>query len=164
MAEGVHADGAAGGDGFGVGAAEATAAEHGAHAGDDFAGAERFADVVIGAEAEADDEVALVVFGGDHDDESVAQEGVGLDGAAEFQAVEAREHEVEEDDLRGLFAHEEEAGATVALVPYAKPLAGKAVGKGGADIRLIFNDYDFTTVADHAAMVGRGTTATRAAG
>ena len=64
--------------------------------GDELAGAERLRHVVVGADAEADDEVALGVPGGEHEHRDRA---LGLDVLADLEAVEAGEHQVEDDQI-----------------------------------------------------------------
>ena len=71
-------------------------AQEGLHPSHELAHAERLRQVVVGADGQADDEVGLVVAGGEHQHRDVA---VLLDAAAHLQAVEAREHQVEEHQV-----------------------------------------------------------------
>ena len=64
--------------------------------GDELPGAERLRHVVVGADAEPDDEVVLGVAGGEHEHRD---RPVGLDALAHLEAVEAGEHEVEHDEI-----------------------------------------------------------------
>lgn len=63
----------------------------------ELADAEGLAEVVVGADAEADLEVRLGVARGQHEHRHAA---VALDPAADLEAVQAGEHEVEDDDVR----------------------------------------------------------------
>ena len=65
-------------------------------AGDELARAERLRHVVVGADAEPDEQVVLGVAGGEHEDR---HRPVGLDALAHLEAVEAGEHEVEDDEV-----------------------------------------------------------------
>ena len=65
-------------------------------AGDELARAERLGQVVVGADAEADDEVGLGVAGGEHQHRD---RPVALDRSAHLEAVEAGEHEVEDHEV-----------------------------------------------------------------
>ena len=59
--------------------------------------AERFAHVVGGAHLQAGDDVGFAVFGREHDDGNVARFRLGLEAAADFEAVDARQHQIEQD-------------------------------------------------------------------
>ena len=63
---------------------------------DELPGAERLGEVVVGADGEPDDEVGLGVAGGEHQD---GHRAVALDAPAHLEAVEAREHQVEDDEV-----------------------------------------------------------------
>ena len=63
---------------------------------DELAHRERLGHVVVGADAEADEHVGLVVAGGEHEDRDRA---LGLDAAADLEAVDAGQHDVEHDDV-----------------------------------------------------------------
>ena len=70
-------------------------------AGDEFGGVEGLEDVVHGAGLEAGDHVGAFDFGGEEKDGDVGGGGVGLEAAADFQAVHARHHDVEQDEFGG---------------------------------------------------------------
>lgn len=72
------------------------AAEDGFDAGDEFTGVKRFGEVVIGAEFEADDFVDIIGAGGEHEDGELAG---SADLATDFPAIEAGEHEIENDEI-----------------------------------------------------------------
>lgn len=78
------------------------AAQHGLDAGEEFADAERFGDVVVRAHGQADEGVDLVLAGGDDNDVAV---GEGSDLAAYLDAIQPGQPQVEDDDVGGVFAH-----------------------------------------------------------
>ena len=88
----------------------AGAAEDGGDAGGEFFGAEGFGEIVVGAGVEAEDAVLLGTAGGEHDD---GNGGAAAELGEDFEAVEAGEHDVEEDEIEGVFRSAGEAGGTV---------------------------------------------------
>ncbi len=90
------------------------APQQGADPGHELARAERLRDVVVGAELEAHDPVGLLGAGGQHDDGQRARLGRPAEGAADLQAVDAGQHEVEDDEVRHAGADEGEGLAAVA--------------------------------------------------
>jgi hypothetical protein len=74
-------------------------AQDAAHTSHELAWAEWLDDVVVGAELETDDPVRLVALGGQHDDRGRTR---GADLPADVQPVDAGQHEVEDDQVRGL--------------------------------------------------------------
>jgi hypothetical protein len=74
------------------------AAQHGAHARQELGNAERLGHVVVGAELEPQDLVGLLVARGQHDDRCRRPSRAQL--AADVEAVLARQHHVEDDEIR----------------------------------------------------------------
>ena len=74
------------------------AAQHGFHAGNEFARAERLGDVVVGAEFESEDAVGFAAFRGQKNYRDRGQACSLADGAAEFEAVFAGDHDVENEE------------------------------------------------------------------
>jgi hypothetical protein len=70
------------------------AAQQGVHAGGQLAHRERLDHVVVGADGQTDEEVGLVVAGGEHQDRDRA---LGLQATADLEPVEAGQHHVEHD-------------------------------------------------------------------
>ncbi len=89
---------------LGGGAGLGLAAQHGPQPGHHHSGAEGLGDVVVGAQLQTSDDVGLFALGGEHDDGYVAGLGVALEQLADLQPVYARQHEVQEDQIRGLAA------------------------------------------------------------
>ena len=77
------------------------AAQQRAGAGDQLARAERLDQVVVGAQLQADDAIFDLALSGKHDDGHI---GVVADGAADALAGDAREHEVEDDQVEVMLA------------------------------------------------------------
>ena len=67
--------------------------------------------VIVGAQFEADDAVGIVTLGGQHEHRKIA---LGADAAQSFQAVQARHHDVEDDN--GVLAREGLDDAAFAVV------------------------------------------------
>ena len=126
------------GGGFGGGLG-LCAPQHGFYAGDEFARAEGFADVVVCAEFEAEDAVGFFVLGGEHDD------GLGMlraQGFEQFEAVGVGQADVEQEQVE-VFAREQ--------LPCLLCGGGDACGEMGAgegefdqfgDFAFVFNDED----------------------
>ena len=74
-------------------------AKHGPHSGHELARVEGLGEIVVGAELEPDHFVHVFALGRQHDDGQARQIGSGADPSADLEAVHAREHEVEEDEL-----------------------------------------------------------------
>ena len=124
--------------GFGFGGGLGLCApQHGFYAGDEFARAEGFADVVVCSEFEAEDAVGFFVLGGEHDD------GLGVlraQGFEQFEAVGVGQADVEQEQVE-VFAREQ--------LPCLLCGGGDACGEMGAgegefdqfgDFALVFDD------------------------
>ena len=85
------------------------AAQPGAHPGDELLGLERLHDVVVGAGLQAHDDVDGVGLGRQHDDRHA---GLGPDLAADLEAVDAREHDVEEHQVGAVVTERADGGRT----------------------------------------------------
>jgi hypothetical protein len=75
------------------------AAKQRADARDDFVRAEWLGDVVIGSQLEPDDAVGFLGAGGEHDDRHGRGGRIGAQRAADFQPVEAGQHQVQQDQI-----------------------------------------------------------------
>ena len=80
------------------------AAEDFLDAQEEFARAERFGEVIISAEFEAEDAVDLGRLGGEHEDGRLGGGGLEAEGFANLEAVHFREHDIEDDEVGGLGA------------------------------------------------------------
>ena len=113
--------------------------QHGFYAGDEFARAEGFADIVVCAEFEAEDAVGFFVLGGEHDD---GLEMLRAQGFEQFEAVGVGQADVEQEQVE-VFAREQ--------LPCLLCGGGDACGEMGAgegefdqfgDFAFVFNDED----------------------
>ena len=129
----------------------ARAAQDGADAGDELAGAERLDDVVVGAELEAQHAVGLVAAGGEHDHRHA------LVGAQLAQQVEARavgEHDVEEHEVGALAPGDLEAGRERAGRLRAEALASEGFRQRNGDRLLVLDEQHHPRLGVHALIVG----------
>ena len=121
------------GAGDAIGADELTvvvaAPEDSLHTGDEFAGAERLREVVIGAGFEAGDAVHFVAPGGEHDDRRLR---LFADAAADLHAPKAREHEVQDHEVR--------ADGRVGLHG-GQPISGRVDAKSFT-LEIAFDNFD----------------------
>ena len=78
------------------------AAQHGLHAGDQFARAEWFGDVIVGAEFKAEHAIGFAALGREKDHRDRGQRLRLPDLPAKFQAIFAGHHDVENEQRRPL--------------------------------------------------------------
>jgi hypothetical protein len=78
------------------------APQQGSRARDELVGAEGLGDVVVGAELEPDDAVALLGLGRDHDDGDGRRARLGAQRAADLEARHARQHQVQDREIDGV--------------------------------------------------------------
>ena len=114
-------------------------AEDGVDPGHQLPGAERLGQVVVGADGQADEQVGLRVPGRQHED---GHRPVLLDPAAHLEAVEAGEHQVEDDEVGPDPLDEGHAGRAVGGHLHLEALAAQTGGDGGGDGLLILDDDD----------------------
>ena len=74
-------------------------AQHRPHPGDQLARGERLGHIIVGAGLEAAHPVRLLAAAGQHDDRHVGGLGRAADAAADFEAGNALDHPVEQDDV-----------------------------------------------------------------
>ena len=67
--------------------------------GKDFA-AVGLGDIVVGAHFESENDIVFLAFGGQHDDRNLRQSRIVLQIPADGQSVDARQHDVEQDQIR----------------------------------------------------------------
>ena len=75
--------------------------QHGAHARDDLLRREGLDDVVVGAELEPEDAVDLLASGREHHDRHRRRAGILAQPPAHVEPAELRQHQVEQDEVRG---------------------------------------------------------------
>ena len=130
------------GDGAGSGVRQAGAAGAAQHRADpqrQLTRAERLGDVVVGAGLEADETIGLVPQRGQHDHRDRPP---GAEPAAHLETVDAGQHEVEDDEVRGLLGHPAQRLLPVThafdVVPVADEVPSDDVGHG----RIVVDDHD----------------------
>ena len=127
--------------------------------GDELARAERLGEVVVGADGEADDQVGLGVAGREHEDRYRA---LPLDALAHLEAVEAGEHEVEDDEVGLEPLARLHAAGTVAGDLDGEALAAEPGRDGFRDRCFVLDHEDRACVGGSAAssdIVGHATEA-----
>src|SRR3954454_12843327 len=127
------------------------AAQDGADAGGDLAGAERLDDVVVGAELEPDHSVGLLAAGGQHDDRHLR---LAPDLAADVVAGPVGEHEVEQDEVGADGRRLLESGGGGAGDLEMEALAREGLGEGLRDGRLVLDQEDRPPAGCHVHIVG----------
>ena len=85
--------------------------EHGLDPEYELPRAERLGDVVVGAHGQAQDPVVLLAAGGDHDDRQ--RGAVGPQLTKDLDAVEARQHQVQQHEVRWVLAGTYQRGVAV---------------------------------------------------
>src|SRR3989449_698216 len=111
---------------------------------EDLAHGEGLGDVVVGAELEADDLVHIGVFRGDHDDRYSA---APPQSAAEIEAAHARQHQVEQDQVRARRARSAQAGRTIARLMYREAGCDQVVLQHLPDSLVVLDDEHPSRIA-----------------
>ena len=116
------------------------AAQHGMNAGQQFARIEGFGQVVVGADFEADDAVNVFALGGQHDD------GCTVIGSAQSpadgQAVFARHHQIQHDQVHGVAQHDAVQRLAVFGKDDVKALLGQIAAQQVADTGIVVKNQD----------------------
>ena len=111
-----------------------------AHARDHFVGAERLGDVVVGAQLEPDDAIRLFGPGREHDDRDARRARVTAQRAAYLQAVEAGEHQVEQQQVGQRAAHRRQDFRAGVKHVHGKAGAPEAVAEQVRDVVVVLDD------------------------
>ena len=115
------------------------AAQQHADPGDEFAHAERFGQVVVGADAEADQHVRLVASGGQHQHRRRPHR---LDPSAYLQTVESGQHHVEHHQIRFGGRRRRDRRRPVDGGFHQEFLGAQPSRDGGQDGRLVVDHQD----------------------
>ena len=127
------------------------AAQQRAHARDELVRAERLRQVVVGAELETDDALGFLGAGGEHDDRDRGGRLVRAHDAADLEAVDVRQHQVEHDQIRaagraiGCSASRPDATRSV-----TKPALSRYRADELGDVRIVLDDQDARRHARHS--------------
>ena len=119
---------------------EAGASKDGADAGEDFADAEGFGDVVVGAEFQPDDGINFFGFGSE---EEKGDLGVfASDAPADFVAIQLGHHDVEADEVGLLGVIEADGFLAVRGGDGVEAVLGKDFDQGLAGVVVVFG-YEY---------------------
>ena len=137
----------------GGGARAVHPAEDGMDPCDQLSGAEGFGEVVVGADGEADEEVGLRVSGREHED---GHWPLPLDPTAYLEAVEAGQHEVEDNEVGPDLLHKFDTGGPVGCDLHPEPLAAQPSSDGRGDGLLVFDHRHrvHANLGDHTPRIG----------
>ena len=127
----------------------ARAAQDAFHARQQLARIEGLAEVVVGAHLDADDAVELLAARGEHDDRQVRAR---TQIAAQRQAVLARQHDVEHDDVEARLGQQLAHLAPVARHGNAKAVARQVFRQQVAQFGVVVDDQD-VVLAFHAGAI-----------
>ena len=116
--------------------------QQGPDAGRELLGGERLGEVVVGAGLEPGHHVVGVGPGGDHDDRDVA---VAADRPADLEAVDAREHDVDQHDVGGVAVERVEGVLAVVGLLDGPALVLEGHLDRGADAFVVFDGQDAGT-------------------
>jgi hypothetical protein len=115
------------------------AAQHRFDPCDELRQLERLRDVVVSAELESDDDVVELAARGEHDDRHTA---LAADLAADLEAVERRQHHIEDDEVECALPEAEERVPSVAAGGDAVPGLFEPERRDLADGRVVFDEKD----------------------
>ena len=118
------------------------AAQNGPHAGDQFARAERLGDVIVGAEFESQDTVRFAAFGGKENHRDRGQTDGLTNGAANFQTVPARNHDVEDKKRRALAFGVGENIDSGGINAHHEAFVFQMMANKAGDVGIVFDDKD----------------------
>src|SRR4029077_18376576 len=91
---------------------------------------------------EPHDAVDLLAARGEHDDRYARGGGVALEQAGELEAVDAGEHQVEQDEVRRLAAEGLEAAVTAQRDLHREPLFFQVVLQHLGDVGLVLDEQN----------------------
>lgn len=128
--------------------ARSTRRQQGADPGDDLAHPEGLGEVVVGADTEAHEDVALLVAGGEHEDRHGT---FRLDASADLEAVEARQHLIQQHDLGAVLGEGSDRRRPVVRPYYGEALRLEAVGQRLVDRRIVLDDEEPSRWWGHGA-------------
>ncbi|MNP33107.1 hypothetical protein D3C76_1263250 [compost metagenome] len=113
-------------------------AQHRFDARGQFRQGKRLEQVIVGAGAKALQAIIQLVTGGEHDDRGVTT-GIFAQALAQGVAVDARQHDVEHDQVIVFGRRQVQAGQTILGTVHRIALQAKVVGQVGKDIAVVFN-------------------------
>ena len=127
------------------------AAQHGAHAGHQFARTERLGDVIVGAGIQAAHPVAILTTRGQHDDGHVTGALIAADPPAHLDPRQRRQHPIQQDQVRRFLNNHQDRFFTVNRFGDSVALALKVVTKHGDQGRFVFDDQNMLVDIGHGS-------------
>ena len=120
-----------------IGGGGATAAENGANARLQLARTEGFGQIVVGADLQSDDAIHLLAARGQHQDRRL---GARADRAADLEAVDVGQHDVEDDGVERRAVERGEPVATGEAALDDEAGGGQVVRDHGGQPRVVVDD------------------------
>jgi hypothetical protein len=117
-------------------------AEHGLDAGHEFARAERFGNVVIGADLQTEDAVGLAAFGGEKNYRHGSEAGSLANRAAEFETIFARDHDVQHKQSGTLALGIGDHSRAVGIDAHCEAVVLQVMANEAGNIGIVFDDED----------------------
>jgi hypothetical protein len=108
--------------------------------GDKLADPKRLGQVIIGTALEPEDLVGFLSSCGQHENRDAAVDRIAPDGAAHGNAVEAGQHDVEDDRIETPLARESQALVAVWCLDTVEMLEAEMEADQLANVRLVFYD------------------------
>ena len=109
------------------------ATQHGLHARDDLARAERLGDVVVGADLEADEPVDLVGARRHEDD----GDALGLEAPRQLEAVDTRQHDVDQCEVDAVLGGRRDRGGAVGCRDGRVAVGAQVLGEHRDDLLVV---------------------------
>ena len=112
------------------------------HARHQLANAKRFDQIVVGAALEAQHLVAFLAARGEHQDRHILVGTFAADGAGHGDAVDARQHQVEDDQIEGTGVRADQRVLAVGHRLGLEALEAEVEHDQVANVRVVFDDED----------------------
>ena len=128
----------------------ARAAPNGGDSCDELANAERFRQVIVGAELEAGDAIALRSARGEHENRNGRRLRIAPQFAADRQAVEVGQIEIEDHEIGHAALHREQTVLPAVEMRDRVTLALEIQSDREGDVGVVFDECDFF----HSAVAG----------
>ncbi len=114
------------------------AASDGTETGEEDGERERFDEIIVSARIETGDDIGGSITSGEHEDGGMVLGGA--EAASDFDAVDARHHDVEDDGIKGADGEGGEGFFAIAGKGYGVILLLKTLGEETAHGRFVFSD------------------------
>ena len=105
-------------------------------------GLKGFGDVVVSAQFESDDTIDLFASSSQHEDGNAARRGLLPERAADFHAIDVRQHDVENDQVRRLLLNKFQRLASGRRALNFEACMTQVVADQPNDIGIVIHDQD----------------------